>query len=171
MRERYRPPPQWRARIELLQRSGHEIESSVTGRSMEPAIPSGAHIRIVPSLALPPIGTTVAIVTPGGLVAHRLVARGRLPWNRRFVLTQGDGTAVCDPPLPAELILGTVTEWRLAETWYRVPPPAATARAAGLCGSLWRWLIRSSMAIHPRLATALVRLSLRGRVPEVAWPA
>jgi hypothetical protein len=168
--DRYLPPPPLRARVDLLRRSGRAIESTVSGRSMEPAIPSGALIRIAPGSAPPPIGTAVAIVAPGGMVAHRLVARGRLPWNRRFVLTQGDGSRFCDPPVPAEAILGTVTAWRKAHAWHPVPPPAATARAAGGRATLWRWVVRVGFAIHPRLATALVRASLRGRVPDVAWP-
>lgn len=163
------PPASLRARVDLLRRSGREIESRVSGLSMEPAIPSGAQIRIAPAAALPSVGTAVAIVTPGGLVAHRVVGRGRLPWNRRFVLTQGDGSRLCDPPIPAELILGTVTAWRQTDSWQRVPPPATTARAAGVRAMLWRWLVRASLVMHPRLATALVRVSLRGRVSNVAW--
>ncbi len=170
MSERYSLPPHVRARVELLRRSGQPFESTVSGHSMEPAIPSGARIRIVPGSEVPPIGATLAIVTPGGLVAHRLIARGRLPWNRRYVLTQGDGSRFCDPPIPPELILGTVAEWRQTDSWHRVPPAATTAQAAGLRATLWRWVVRSSLAIHPRVATALVRASLRGRVPDVTWP-
>lgn len=167
--DRYAPPAQLRARVDLLRRSGREIESLVSGRSMEPAIPSGAHIRIAPGAVPVAIGTAVAIVTPGGLVAHRLIARGRFPWNRRFVLTQGDGSRFCDPPVPAELVLGEITGWRESDSWRSVSPPAPTARAGGWRASAWRGLVGLGFAIHPRLATALVRASLRGRVPEVAW--
>jgi len=164
-----RPPPFLEARVELLRRSGQAIESAVSGRSMEPAIPSGAEIRIAPSPAVPPVGTPVAIVTPGGLVAHRLVARGCLPWNRDFVLTQGDGSRLCDPPVPVHLVLGAVAEWRLDGPWCAVPSIARTARATDRRAALWRRLVALGFAVHPWLAGALVRVSLRGRVPNVRW--
>jgi hypothetical protein len=147
----YRPPDDLRARVELLRKGGHEIESVVEGRSMEPAIPLGARIRIMPAQRAPAVGTTAAIVTPGGLVAHRVIGRGRLPWNRRFVLTQGDGTVFCDPPIPVGLVLGEVRAWRHDGDW--------------------RTLVRSALVVHPRLAAVLVRWSLRGRVAPVRWSA
>jgi hypothetical protein len=165
----YVPPQQLRARIDLLRRSGREIESVIDGASMEPAILSGARIRIEPRTALPSVGTTVAIVTPGGLVAHRLAARGSMPWNRRFVLTQGDGLVLCDPPVPIELILGPVTARHQDEEWRAVPPRSPLARAVTWRSSLWRTVVRLALALHPRLAAALVRISLRGRVSPVRW--
>ncbi len=137
---------------------------------MEPAIPRGALIRIEPRPEVPAVDTTVAIVTPGGLVAHRIVGRGRFPWNRRFVLTQGDGSTLCDPPVPVDLILGSVTAWR-DDQWRTVPRRSSSARAISGRATLWRGFVRCALAIHPTLATALVRLSLRGRVKPVRWTA
>lgn len=171
MNDAFRPPPFLGARIELLRRAGRAIESSVSGRSMEPAIPSGAEIRIAPDSAVPRVGTTVAIVTPNGLVAHRLIAHGTFPWNRGFVLTQGDGSRLCDPPVPVHLVLGAVAAWRLDGEWRAVPPIHRTARATGHGAALWRRLVGLGFAVHPWLAGVLVRCSLRGRVPEARWSA
>jgi hypothetical protein len=167
----YRPPDDLRARVELLRKGGHEIESVVEGRSMEPAIPLGARIRIMPAQRAPAVGTTAAIVTPGGLVAHRVIGRGRLPWNRRFVLTQGDGTVFCDPPIPVGLVLGEVRAWRHDGDWREVEGRSSGARAVARWATLWRTLVRSALVVHPRLAAVLVRWSLRGRVAPVRWSA
>jgi len=137
---------------------------------MEPAIPSGAPIRIEPRQEVPAVDSTVAIVTPGGLVAHRIVGRGRFPWNRHFVLTQGDGSTLCDPPVRVDLILGSVTVGRDDE-WHTVPRRSSSARATSARATLWRAVVRCALAVHPTLATALVRLSLRGRVKPVQWTA
>ena len=138
---------------------------------MEPAIPPGARIRIVPDRPSPAVGTTVAMVTPGGLVAHRVIGRGRLPWNRRFVLTQGDGTVLCDPPVPVELVLGEVRAWLYDGEWREVRSRSTSARAATMTASLWRTVVRGALMIHPRVAAMLVRGSLRGRVMPVHWEA
>ncbi len=163
------PPEDLRARVELLRKSGLEIESVVHGRSMEPAIRLGARIRVAANRREPAVGATVAIVTPGGLVAHRVIGRGRLPWNRRFVLTQGDGTVFCDPPVLEELVLGEVQAWRHDGDWQNVRPRASDARAVTMLATLWRAVVRSALIVHPRLASILVRWSLRGRVTPVRW--
>jgi hypothetical protein len=157
------------ARVELLRKSERDVESVVQGRSMEPAIAVGDQIRIRPVQRMPDVGTAVAVVTPGGLVAHRVIDRGYLPWNRGFVLTQGDGTMLCDPPVPVSLVLGEVCVRRHDGGWQAIGPRAQSARSTACGARLWRFLVRCAFAAHPRMAAMLVRWSLRGRVAPVNW--
>jgi len=158
------------ARLELLKRAGRIIDSVVDGSSMEPAIARGTRIRIRAQTELPPDGTVVAVLAPGGVVTHRLVCRGRLPWNQRFVLTQGDGAMLCDPPANVGLLVGPVTMWSVGGDYCDIPERSRSARAMQWRAWLWRVLVRTAFVIHPVAANLLVRWSLRGRVEPVQWP-
>jgi hypothetical protein len=122
----------------LLQRAGRVIESEISGISMGRTLRTGTRIRIRcedPSTAR--CGRVVAIMTGRGLVGHRLVWRGTDRPGRPMVLTRGDGTPICDPPIREELILGEITEWYLAPDWCPVPaaqsePPLRRAVAAAI---------------------------------------
>lgn len=163
-------PSSLTARIELLKRTGRTIDSVVDGSSMEPAIPRGTRIRIRAQRALPPDGSAVAIMAPAGVVTHRLVCRGRLPWNRRYVLTQGDGTMLCDPPLPVDLLVGPAHVEGANGSYGAVPERRPSARAMRWRARVWRLLVRAAFLVHPRCAALVVRCSLRGRVERVQWP-
>lgn len=165
------PPGSLTARIALLKRTCRTIDSVVNGSSMEPAIPRGTRIRISAQSELPPNGTAVAIMAPAGVITHRLVCRGRLPWNRGFVLTQGDATMLCDPPLPIELLVGPVDVEHANGAYGAVPKRRASAPAMRWRSRLWRLLVRAAFVAHPICAAMLVRCSLRGRVERVQWPA
>jgi len=159
------------ARIVLLKRTCQTIDSVVDGSSMEPAIARGTRIRIRAQTELPPDGTAVAIMAPAGVVTHRLICRGRLPWNRGFVVTQGDGTMLCDPPLPTDLLVGPVNVENARGVYGAAPERLDSAPAMRWRSRLWRMLVRVAFVVHPFCARLVVRCSLRGRVERVEWPA
>jgi hypothetical protein len=135
-------------------RSERGWESRVAGRSMAPAIPDGATIRIVPldpACALES-GAVLACLSAGNtLFAHRLV-RWQAWRGRRFALTLGDGWRLCDPPTPAADVVGRVDQYHDGDDW-RAPPEAGPRRG------LSAWLAHGSLAcvslalqVHPWLA-------------------
>ncbi len=146
----------------LLKRSGTEIESRIRGTSMLPTLRPGAHVRIRCGHAAAALGDVVAFLNAGGLMGHRLVAR-----RRGYLITRGDGSALCDPPIPATAVLGTLTAWRLDETdqWRAVPPSPPPVPAAVLGTSL----VAKLLAVHPGLAraAAIVPLVLRSVLARV----
>src|SRR6516225_11573525 len=85
------------------------IESQVQGASMGTAIPDGAHIRIRagPAEGLH-TGKVIAFLTTSRVMAHRVVYEGRRGAARDFVITQGDGNWLCDPPVERSCIVGEV---------------------------------------------------------------
>lgn len=72
----------------------------LTGKSMEPTLPHGCEIEIVPLSSKLPLGTVVVFANGSSLVAHRLVHR-----SRGYLVTQGDGRRAPDRwLLPAQLM-------------------------------------------------------------------
>jgi len=97
----------------LLGRSGKIIESEISGTSMGSTLPSGCRIRICPLPAdeYRP-GQVVAFVVGQAIYAHRIVGR-----TRQGVLTRGDNHSRCDLPMPANAILGVVSERMVNGQW------------------------------------------------------
>ena len=84
---------------ESLARTG-VFRWQLTGKSMEPTLPHGCEIEIVPLSSKLPLGTVVVFASGSSLVAHRLVHR-----SRGYLVTQGDGRRAPDRwLLPAQLI-------------------------------------------------------------------
>jgi hypothetical protein len=154
-----RPTDGGLALIPLLQRAGRDIESTIHGRSMGSTLPPGTRILIrCREDGAYPTGAVVAFVATRGLVGHRVVGRRLDPPGAATLLTRGDGTLICDPPLEAARVLGEVTNWHDGETWR--PVPAAPARSAmprlGAAGLLL--LVRLALAVDRELATRLTRI-------------
>jgi signal peptidase I len=97
--------PSLRAQLAAsMLREGRSVELPATGTSMRPLIPPGGVVRVEPARAADVRPGDVVVVADGErLVCHRLVyvARGR-------VVTRGDDALVCDPPLPADAVVGRV---------------------------------------------------------------
>lgn len=72
---------------------------------MEPTLPSGCEIEIVPVQGELTVGDIVVFVARDVLVVHRLVHRRRGRW-----VAQGDGRLTPDAPLNPQDILGRVVQ-------------------------------------------------------------
>jgi hypothetical protein len=156
-------PEQLAAVADIWTRGGREIVVRLTGRSMEPAIPSGTEVRIRCGES-GGVGDIVACREGAGVRVHRVVARSPRGW----LLTRGDARWVPDAPLPADsLVLGRVVAVRRGEAFEPPPAPRASPlRRASL------WPLVAALRAHPRAGAALVgaliharRLALRAVTP------
>lgn len=143
-----------RAASELLARRGGEIESRVSGRSMGRTLPPGTEVRIrwAPGSACRD-GDLIAFVAGRQLVTHRVVGRGHSAARRQFLITRGDGTWLCDPPVAEELVVGVVREWRDGARWR----PAAEIPAAdpGVAAALFQRALVLALDVGLGAARAL----------------
>ena len=130
------------------------IESQVQGASMGTAIPNGAHIRIRAGEAEEPrTGKVIAFLTRSRVMVHRVVYEGRRGAARHFVLTQGDGNWLCDPPVERSCIVGEVQSLACEGEWR----PIGAARL-----HLFRRLVARS-------SQALMRLALDYNPTFAVW--
>ena len=141
------------ALMALLQRGQVEIESGIRGESMAPTLKTGDRIRITcGDVSGCSEGDVLAFVYQGGLVAHRMVARGQRGPARQYVVTRGDGMHLCDPPVPLASVLGRVTSWSPSDTdsWRDLPsaPTPGIGRRAG------ERLVATLLELHPGFARA-----------------
>jgi hypothetical protein len=133
----------------------------VAGVSMQPAIPYGARIRIVPSeTGHYEVGQIIAFSTPGSarIVIHRVVHRGYSRVSSHLI-TRGDAILLCDPPAYKKDICGVVTEYSAGDRWQ----PAGETQSqrwwkAGVSAGHAR-LLAVCLLIHPRLAKGVALLS------------
>lgn len=141
--------------VTLLKRAHTAIESEIHGRSMGATLPPGARIRIscTDRTDFQP-GDVLAYLDGDKLVAHRLVRRGRGARARGYVITRGDASTACDPPVPLERAVGLVTAWRRtdAEAWRPVAPPAPRGALRRLATAANDAFIGAVLEIHPGLA-------------------
>lgn len=88
---------------ELL-RAGQTVDLPLGGASMRPLFAPGDVLRVRPAAATTVRPGEVVLVDLGGrLLCHRLVyAAG----DR--IVTRGDDAFACDPPLPADALIGRV---------------------------------------------------------------
>ena len=101
-----------------------DVESSVRGSSMAPAIPAGARIRVRPGNGPScRVGDVVFYLAAGGYVVHRVVYRPEPSVDGGYLLTEGDARFAPDPPVPCPQILGTVVAVQDNGRWVPVPPP------------------------------------------------
>ena len=155
-----RPVPSPRTIAPLLRAAGRDIESTVIGESMGATLPAGARIMIHCGAPAEP-DTVVAFVAGESLVAHRLVhvVRGH---GGGYLVTQGDGRVVCDPPIEAGAMVGVVTAWRMTdeEPWRPIRPAPRRAPVALAVSALVRLLVRSALALDVRAALAVTAVAL-----------
>lgn len=134
--------PQLQGWLPLLQdslESEGRFRWQLTGTSMEPTLPDGCQIEIVPVRDAAPLGAVVVFAGGSTLVAHRLVHR-----RGRYLVTQGDGRREPDPwLLPAQLV-GLVNKVSAGGR------PVWPGRGEALLR--WRWIGRAyALAVLRRL--------------------
>ena len=113
---------------QILHDSGQVFESSIKGVSMAPTMPEGARVRIQPlPAAAYRMGQVVVCELDDILFAHRIVRCTSSGRRSDFVMTQGDGHILCDPPTRKISILGVITEYRAGGDWH-VPGPSRMRR-------------------------------------------
>lgn len=102
----------------------------LTGRSMEPTLPDGCEIEIVPLRGRLSLGDVVVFASGSALVAHRLVHR-----RGAHLVTQGDGRRQPDRWLRPSQVVGSVGKARVAGRLVWPGRSEAVAR--------WRWVGRA----------------------------
>ncbi len=142
-------PEQLAAVADLWSRGGRELVVRLTGRSMEPTIPSGSEVQIRCGAAVV-VGDIVARRDGAGVLVHRVVAHSAADG---WILTRGDARWLPDVPLSApETALGCVSAVRRHDVF--APPPSP---GASLAQRAFLWPLVAALRIHPRAGTALVR--------------
>ncbi len=128
---------------ESLAREGR-FRWQLAGKSMEPTLPDGCQIEIVPVQGAASLGAVVVFASNSALVAHRLVHR-----RGRYLVTQGDGRREPDRwLLPAQLVGRVDKAWAGGhEIW---PRDGESLRR-------WRWVGRAyALAGRRRLRSLLL---------------
>lgn len=125
---------------------------------MEPTLPNGTAIRIVPSESTEyRIGQIVVCSNGHKLIAHRVVWCGNSGRTQNLVLTQGDGCLLCDPPVQKDAIQALVTTVCIKNRWQE---PAATYTRRSwrrVVAAISVYLIRASLAVGDGLARFVAR--------------
>jgi len=146
-------PVEFQAIASLLSRSRREIESTIDGVSMEPTIPHGARIKVCPPAPSGyHVGQIVVCVIQNTLYAHRIVYCGSTGRVEPFVLTQGDGWVLCDPPVRKSAILGVVKEFFIEGTWQVAAEQASRPPWRRAMATTHAALIRSCLTVHHEFA-------------------
>ena len=146
-------PGEFQTITALIRKSGGGFESTISGTSMQPTIPDGARIRISPPESGEyQVGQIVACVLGDSLFAHRIVYCGRSGRSGAYVLTQGDGWALCDPPTRKTAILGIVTEISKGGDWRTPTGGAARGSWMQAVATASFWLNRLSLLLHPEFS-------------------
>ena len=125
-------------------------------------------------------GDVIAFLAGSRVMAHRIVYEGRRGPARHFVITQGDGNWLCDPPVDRSTVVGRVEAFSTGDDWQPIPGPeiAFHRRLVGRTSlALMRvalelspaFTIRASQIMSwvrmgPRLVISKLRRSLPGHV-------
>jgi hypothetical protein len=159
------------------------IHSQVRGASMGVAIPDGACIRIRsgPEQTWHQ-GQVIAFLAGSRVAVHRIVYEGRRGPARHFVLTQGDGNWLCDPPVNRSTVVGEVEAFSTGDEWQAIGVPRIRFHrrlVAGLSQVLMRLALECSPAfaisisrpiswlrMGPRLALSILRRFRAGYVRD-----
>jgi hypothetical protein len=113
-------------------------------------------------------------------MAHRIVYEGRRRQARHFVITQGDGNWLCDPPAHRSTVVGRVEAFSTGGDWLAIAGPqiALHRRLIGRASLAFMrvaleasptFTIRASRLMSwarmgPRLVISKLRRSLPGHV-------
>ena len=140
------------------------IESQVQGASMGTAIPDGAHIRIRAGQAEGLCaGKVIAFCTRSRVMVHRVVYEGRRGAARHFVITQGDGNWLCDPPVERSCIVGEVQSLASEGEW-RPIDAARMSLLRRLVARASQAIMRRALDYNPAFAVWISRLISRLRM-------
>lgn len=154
----------------LAERSGQPVESELRGESMGLAIPNGSRIRIVYSEGVTwRKGQVVAFLAGSRVMVHRVLHVGRRGRARRFLITQGDGNWICDPPVGLETIAGRVEEFSVDGQWRGVGPARISLmrRSVSLASLA---LLRTALEWNPSVAVRVARgMSYVRMTPRTIW--
>jgi hypothetical protein len=142
---------------ELTRRSTAVIHSDLRGTSMGSAMPDGARIRIRSGPGqVRGQGQVIAFLAGSRVMAHRIVYEGRRLRARDFVLTQGDGNWLCDPPVDRSTILGEVEAFSTGGEWRTIDPPRMPLHRRMIAGTS-QVLMRLLLECDPALAIWISR--------------
>lgn len=135
---------------ESLTRAG-AFHWQLSGQSMEPTLPDGCQIEIVPASGRLSLGSLVVFAAGSSLVAHRLVYR-----SGRYLVAQGDARREPDRWLAPQQIVGRVVAARCDGR------PVWPGRGEGVVR--WRWIGRAwalaalrrlrRLAVHPERSSS-----------------
>ena len=154
---RFISPEDVAALAALLSRSGTDLESEIRGPSMGPTLTHGARIRIrCETGSSIHLGQVVAFLAEPGLVAHRMVAH-----QGKHILTRGDASTACDPPIQLDRVLGVVDAWYNGTDWRPVGAPPAASLVRRIGSAFSSIVIRAALATSPRLARRVAMWGFR----------
>jgi hypothetical protein len=130
------------------------IHSQLQGASMGAAIPDGARIRIRSGPEdMWHGGQVIAFLAGSRVTVHRIVYEGKRGPARQFVLTQGDGNWLCDPPVNRSTVVGEVEAFTTGDEWQAIAAPR----------------IRLDRRLVARPSQALMRLTLEWNPALAIW--
>jgi hypothetical protein len=133
------------------------IHSHVRGASMGAAIPSGARIRIRTGPEQTwQRGQVIAFLAGSRVTVHRIVYEGQHGPARQFVLTQGDGNWLCDPPVNRSTVVGEVEAFSTGNEWHAIGAPRIRFHRR-LVGGLSQALMRLALEHSPAFAISISR--------------
>jgi hypothetical protein len=147
------------ARLRALTRKGEAvIHSDLRGSSMGAALPDGARIRIRSGAENSwHQGDVIAFLAGSRLMAHRIVYEGRRGAARHFVITQGDGNWLCDPPASRSTVVGRVEAFSTDTDWRPIAGPRI-AFPRRLVGRASLALMRMALELSPTFTIRAARL-------------
>jgi hypothetical protein len=133
------------------------FHSQVRGASMGAAIPDGARIRIRsgPEQTWHQ-GQVIAFLAGSRVMVHRIVYEGRRGPARHFVLTQGDGNWLCDPPVNRSTVVGEVEAFSTRDEWQEIGSPRVPLLRRLMAG-LSQALMRLALECSPAFAISISR--------------
>jgi hypothetical protein len=131
------------------------VESQLRGPSMGRTIPDGSRIRIANGVDWQ-AGDVIAFLAGSRIMVHRVVHVGRRGAAREFIITQGDGNWLCDPPVHRRFVAGVVREWHDGVAWKPVGPGRSSMGRRLVATPLFV-LSRAALEAHPAVAAPLAR--------------
>lgn len=163
--------------LTLFQKHQHTLETPLRGQSMGRTIPDGTRIRIQCTTSPTyTCGQIVAFTMENRVVVHRVVwCRHATRRGGQYLITQGDGMALPDPPVPVEAVLGTVTAMQAGAAWITPPAPPVPAWPRWIVRHMAQMALVGALFFHVRCALWLAR-QLRTALPRVhtvsrrLWP-
>jgi hypothetical protein len=133
------------------------IHSQLRGVSMGSAIPDGARIRIRSGPDdMWHAGQAIAFLAGSRVMVHRIVYEGRRGPAQHFVLTQGDGNWLCDPPVNRSTVVGEVEAFSSGGEWQSVPAPRIRLHRR-LAARPWLLLMQLALECNPTFAIWISR--------------
>jgi catechol 2,3-dioxygenase-like lactoylglutathione lyase family enzyme len=139
------------------------LKALIQGLSMHPTLPAGTRVRVNCGTSPVTRGDVVAAVSGGQLVAHRVVHVGRSGEAARFVITQGDGRTLADPPLERAAIMGVLAAAELGSDWVPIPPAPGRSWVSGSLARGHARLLSMALELNVSLAGTLGALAPAGK--------